>query len=71
LSPLGQHVRQVMAGGAVVEDDVILGLVRTAMLRAIKHGTVGFVIDNFPIEIQQVRTKGVWHGVSKGVVRRL
>ena len=50
-SPMGQAAKKVMDAGALVSDDIIIGLVKERILQA--DCTQGFLFDGFPRTIPQ------------------
>lgn len=55
-SPLGKQAKQLMDGGQLVPDDVMIGLVRERTLEADALG--GFVLDGFPRTVPQADALG-------------
>jgi len=50
-SPLGKAAKAVMASGALVSDDVVIGIVRDRLARP--DAAKGFVLDGFPRTVAQ------------------
>jgi len=50
-SPLGKAAKAVMASGALVSDDVVIGIVRDRLARP--DAAKGFVLDGFPRTVVQ------------------
>lgn len=55
-TPLGMQAKQLMDGGQLVPDDVMIGLVRERTLQADALG--GFVLDGFPRTVPQADALG-------------
>ncbi|MCI0453157.1 MAG: adenylate kinase [Candidatus Latescibacteria bacterium] len=55
-SELGQRVESVLASGQLVSDDIILGLMRDAILAVKKDATLsGWLLDGFPRTVGQAK----------------
>ncbi|KAI6191949.1 Adenylate kinase isoenzyme 1 [Aphelenchoides bicaudatus] len=52
-SPLGTQLTKIMEAGELVPMDVVLDLVKDAMLKAVAKGSKGFLIDGYPREVSQ------------------
>lgn len=52
-SELGKQLVDVMKAGQLVPLDVVLDLVKKAMLLACANGSKGFLIDGYPRDIDQ------------------
>ncbi|CAB3401078.1 unnamed protein product [Caenorhabditis bovis] len=52
-SPLGSQLTSIMESGALVPLEVVLDLVKEAMLKALEKGSRGFLIDGYPREVAQ------------------
>uniref|UniRef100_A0A183U8L9 Adenylate kinase n=1 Tax=Toxocara canis TaxID=6265 RepID=A0A183U8L9_TOXCA len=52
-SPRGNELNKIMEQGQLVPLEVVLDLVKEAMLEAVKKGTKGFLIDGYPREVKQ------------------
>jgi len=52
-SPRGAELSSVMASGQLVPLEVVLDLIKEAMVNAIKKGSKGFLIDGYPREVKQ------------------
>ncbi|KAF1747298.1 hypothetical protein GCK72_023760 [Caenorhabditis remanei] len=52
-SPRGSQLTAIMESGALVPLEVVLDLVKEAMLKAIEKGSKGFLIDGYPREVAQ------------------
>ena len=50
-SPLGKAAKAVMASGALVSDDIVIGIVRDRLARP--DAAKGFVLDGFPRTVAQ------------------
>lgn len=49
-SPRGAQLTKIMEAGELVPMDIVLDLVKEAMLKAIEKGSKGFLIDGYPRE---------------------
>ncbi|KAK6754862.1 hypothetical protein RB195_013689 [Necator americanus] len=52
-SPRGAQLNKIMEAGGLVPLEVVLNLVKEAMLKAVAKGTNGFLIDGYPREVSQ------------------
>uniref|UniRef100_A0A0M3ID21 Adenylate kinase isoenzyme 1 n=1 Tax=Ascaris lumbricoides TaxID=6252 RepID=A0A0M3ID21_ASCLU len=52
-SARGAELNKIMEQGQLVPLEVVLDLVKEAMLEAVKKGTKGFLIDGYPREVKQ------------------
>ncbi|KAK0407532.1 hypothetical protein QR680_019247 [Steinernema hermaphroditum] len=52
-SPRGTQLTKIMEAGELVPLEVVLDLIKEAMLEAIKKGSKGFLIDGYPREVKQ------------------
>ncbi|MCP9265209.1 ATP:UMP phosphotransferase [Dirofilaria immitis] len=52
-SPRGSELNKLMENGQLVPLEVVLDLVKEAMLQAIAKGSKGFLIDGYPREVKQ------------------
>jgi adenylate kinase len=52
-SDRGTQLTKIMEAGALVPLEVVLDLIKEAMLEAVKKGTKGFLIDGYPREVAQ------------------
>lgn len=52
-SPRGEQLNKMMQNGELVPLEVVLDLIKEAMLEAIKKGSKGFLIDGYPREVKQ------------------
>ncbi|KAI6191574.1 Adenylate kinase isoenzyme 1 [Aphelenchoides bicaudatus] len=52
-SPLGAKLTKIMDEGKLVPLEIVLDLIKAAMLEAIANGSTGFLIDGYPREVAQ------------------
>ncbi|VDL69276.1 unnamed protein product [Nippostrongylus brasiliensis] len=52
-SPRGAQLTKIMEAGELVPQDVVLDLIKEAMLKAVAKGSKGFLIDGYPREVKQ------------------
>ncbi|CAJ0954253.1 unnamed protein product, partial [Mesorhabditis belari] len=52
-SPRGSELTAIMEAGQLVPLEVVLDLVKEAMLKKVAQGTKGFLIDGYPREVAQ------------------
>ncbi|KRZ78452.1 Adenylate kinase isoenzyme 1, partial [Trichinella papuae] len=52
-SERGGQLKDIMASGELVALEIVLDLVKEAMLEAIKKGSRGFLIDGYPRDVRQ------------------
>ncbi|RCN50638.1 adenylate kinase [Ancylostoma caninum] len=52
-SPRGAIVAKIMKAGELVQTDIVLDLLKEAMLKEVAKGSKGFVIDGYPLEVRQ------------------
>jgi len=52
-TPLGLEMEALMKQGKLVPMETVLTLIKTAMVKAMKSGTKGFLIDGYPREVEQ------------------
>jgi len=52
-TPLGIEMNEMMKQGKLVPMETVLGLLRSAMEKAVKEGSTGFLIDGYPREVEQ------------------
>jgi adenylate kinase len=59
-SPLGLKAREAMDAGRLVDDDIVLGMIRERLAEPDIRG--GFILDGFPRNLAQARALGVLLG---------
>lgn len=52
-SPRGSELNKLMENGELVPLEIVLDLVKEAMLQAVAKGSKGFLIDGYPREVKQ------------------
>ncbi|KAI6173377.1 Adenylate kinase isoenzyme 1 [Aphelenchoides besseyi] len=52
-SPRGGQLTKIMQAGELVPLEIVLDLVKEAILKAVKSGSRGFLIDGYPREVKQ------------------
>uniref|UniRef100_A0A7I5EDQ0 Adenylate kinase isoenzyme 1 n=1 Tax=Haemonchus contortus TaxID=6289 RepID=A0A7I5EDQ0_HAECO len=52
-SPRGAQLTKIMEAGALVPLEVVLDLIKEAMLKEVAKGSKGFLIDGYPREVKQ------------------
>ncbi|KAI6232162.1 Adenylate kinase isoenzyme 1 [Aphelenchoides besseyi] len=52
-SPRGGQLTKMMQAGELVPLEIVLDLVKEAILKAVKNGSRGFLIDGYPREVKQ------------------
>uniref|UniRef100_A0A5S6R341 adenylate kinase n=1 Tax=Trichuris muris TaxID=70415 RepID=A0A5S6R341_TRIMR len=52
-SARGKQIKEIMANGQLVALEVVLDLIKEAMLKALTQGSKGFLIDGFPRDVTQ------------------
>jgi len=52
-SPRGAQLTKVMEAGELVPLEVVLDLIKEAMVKAVSKGSKGFLIDGYPREVKQ------------------
>ncbi|VDM71181.1 unnamed protein product [Strongylus vulgaris] len=52
-SPRGEKLSKIMQAGELVPLDVVLELIKEAMLKEVAKGSKGFLIDGYPREVKQ------------------
>ncbi|CAI4228794.1 unnamed protein product [Auanema sp. JU1783] len=52
-SSRGSQLTQIMEAGQLVPLEVVLDLIKEAMLKAVEKGSKGFLIDGYPREVSQ------------------
>ncbi|KIH57003.1 adenylate kinase [Ancylostoma duodenale] len=52
-SPRGAIIAKIMKAGDLVPTDIVLDLLKEAMLKELAKGSKGFVIDGYPLEVRQ------------------
>ena len=52
-SPLGAQLTAIMQAGQLVPLEIVLDLIKEAMLKKVAEGSKGFLIDGYPREVAQ------------------
>ncbi|KIH49245.1 adenylate kinase isoenzyme 5 domain protein, partial [Ancylostoma duodenale] len=52
-SPRGAQLSKIMEAGELVPLEVVLDLIKEAMLKEVAKGSKGFLIDGYPREVKQ------------------
>ncbi|KFD59113.1 hypothetical protein M513_00276 [Trichuris suis] len=52
-SQRGKQIKEIMANGQLVALEIVLDLIKEAMLKALTQGSKGFLIDGFPRDVTQ------------------
>ncbi|MFH4975318.1 hypothetical protein AB6A40_002027 [Gnathostoma spinigerum] len=52
-SPRGEELSKIMANGELVPLEIVLDLIKEAIVEAVEKGSKGFLIDGYPREVKQ------------------